>query len=131
MDAIEGARMSAQPAAPPGPSEVTYLDRLREERHPGPDGAASLRRELATEREANKALLAALMEMDAKVATERSASKAVVSAIGELERQLVTERENAARWRRRASEAELFLIANAPKGQFTGSWYRRLRLRLR
>ena len=82
---------------------------------------------MATERNANKALLAAVRELDSRLATERSAGKAMLAAVRELERRLNAERESVARWEVWGAEAERILADNIREQESTRSWWRRLR----
>ncbi|MGI8749811.1 MAG: hypothetical protein ACR2J6_04565 [Thermoleophilaceae bacterium] len=82
---------------------------------------------MATERNASKALLAAILELDSRLATERSAGTAMLAAVRELERRLGAERETVVRWEAWAGEAELILAEDAREQRSIGSWWRRLR----
>ncbi len=118
--------MSANPAQTPVLAQVTYLEKVRDDRSQEESSTEQLHRELDTERIANKALLAGVLDLDAKLATERSAGQAMLSTICELDRRLGAERETIARWEAWADEAERVLAENA-RGEQSGSWWSRLR----
>lgn len=118
--------MSANPAQTPVLAEVTYLEKIRDRGQEEPT-VGQLRLEVATERNANKAILSALLELDSRLATERSAGRAMIAAVGELERRLVAERETVKRWEAWAGEAQLVLAETAREQASSGSWWHRLR----
>lgn len=108
-------------------TEVTYLEKVRDDRGQKASTEGQLRLEVATERNANKAMLAAILELDSRLATERSAGKAMLAAVGELERRLDAERESVVRWEAWAVEAERILADNIREQESSRSWWRRLR----
>ena len=98
--------MSAHTAEPAVLTEVTYLEKVRDDRGQKASTEGQLRLEVATERNANKAMLA---------------------AVGELERRLGAERESVVRWEAWAVEAERILADNIREQESSRSWWRRLR----
>jgi len=108
-------------------TEVTYLEKVRDDRGQEASTEGRLRLEVATERNASKAMLAAILALDSRLATERSAGEAMLAAVRELERRLGAERESVARWEAWGAEAERILAENIREQESTRSWWRRLR----
>lgn len=129
QSAGERGCMSANRVQTSVPAEVTYLESVRDHHQEHQDETANelLDAHLATERSANKALLAALVELDSRLAAERGTGEAMTTAMGELERRLGAERETVARWEAWADEAERLLAQNERDQRAGGSWLRRLR----